>query len=171
MKNLFVAAILALLQIIPAAAQEPNVETFARSRAHFVGLFEASVARIGRGPAKRPGAANPVTQVFGIPDQTTMLLAAEVVFADQRGISISFGVDSTDVILTQTKHTPTGTVVTAFHTDLTLILRGAASGESADTLQLTASDSDSLSEYRQLLTAWEYHLPRMLDAARNKPVQ
>ena len=170
MKNLFVAAILAL-QIIPAAAQEPNVETFARSRAHFVGLFETSVAKIGRGPASRPGAANPVAQIFGIPDQTTMLLAAEVVFADQRGISITFGVDSTDVILTQTRQTPTGTLVTAFHTDLTLILRGAASGDSADTLQLTASDSDSQSEYRQLLTAWEYHLPRILEAARNKPVQ
>ena len=171
MKNLFVAAILALLQIIPAAAQEPNVETFACSRAHFGGLFEASVAKIGRGPASRTGAANPVAQIFGIPDQTTMLLAAEVVFADQRGISITFGVDSSDVIFTQTRQAPTGTLVTAFHTDLRLILRGAASGESADKMRLTASDSDSQSEYRQLLTAWEYHLPRMLEAPRNKPVQ
>ena len=171
MKNLFVAALLAVLQIIPAAAQEPNVETFARSRAHFVGLFEASVAKMGRGPARRTGAADPVAQIFGIPDETTMLLAAEVMFADQRKISITFGVNSTDVILAQTRPTPTGTLVTVFHTDLTLILRGAASGESADMMRLTASDSDSQSEYRELLTAWEYHLPRMLEAARNKRVQ
>ena len=72
---------------------------------------------------------------------------------------------STDMFLMESKETPTGTLVTVFHTDLSLALRGAAFGESVSNLKRVADDSTA-SAFREVLMTWNKHLALMLDRGR-----
>ena len=88
-----------------------------------------------------------------------MIRAVELVFPNEHHLSITFSTTSTDVFLSQTTKTDGKTVVTVFHTDPSLVLRAAASGESDDNLQLIVNDGSVAADFREVLSTWERLLP------------
>jgi hypothetical protein len=106
-----------------------------------------------------------LSRLFGTPAEIRILKAAEIAFREQR-LSLTFSTNSPDIFLMDSRTTPTGTVVTVFHTDLTFALRAAASGGAVNDLQPVADDSKAASQFRELLMTWDRHLPRMLEQQR-----
>ena len=100
--------------------------------------------------------------VFGVPDDIRILTDAEMVFTGRR-LTLTFSTNTTDLFLTDSRKTPSGTVVTVFHTDLMLVLRAAASGVSASDLQRIAKNDDAENQYREVLLRWDRELPQMLE--------
>ena len=102
-----------------------------------------------------------IAQLFGIPGEVRVINASEIVFPDQRHLTLTFSINSTDIVMTETKKMSDGTsLLTAFHTDLSLILRGVASGADVNSLNLVPTDADSVSAFRQVLLTWDRHLSR-----------
>jgi hypothetical protein len=156
-------ALLVLLQIASTAAQEPNPETFTRYRAQAIERIARSLERL-RG-TKFDGErldAN-ISLVFGIPSDTRVINVAEIAFRDEHHITLTFGTSSADIVLTESKKTPDGTLLVVFHTDLTLALRGAASGPDLNNLQRFANQADAESAFRDVLMTWDRQLSRMLE--------
>jgi hypothetical protein len=163
MKHLLTVAMIVLLHMTPMAAQEPISEAFTRFRAQVIERFEDSVARFGPGlRTVRPGTPNPLPSLFGT-DNTRVITAAEIVFPNEHRLSITFSTSSTDLFLSETTKTDGDTVVTVFHTDLSLMLRAIAVGASDNNLQLVANDSNAAFEFQEVLRFWEGHLPRILE--------
>ena len=150
-------AVLTLIQVSSVAAGQ-------QSAAHAFGEFKTQVLeRVeGKGVPRAP-----LSQVFGLPDDMLVIRAAEVAFRDQHRLSLILSVNSTDMFLAESKNTPTGTVLSVFHTDLSLALRAAAAGADLNSLQVVSADEVS-SQFRDVLATWERHLPLMLERARKK---
>ena len=163
MKRLSTTAVICmLLNATPTVAQEPNADNFNRLKAQVIERLAQSSERIGIALNGSPVASN-VAQVFGIPSETRVIKAAEMVFPDGHHLTLTFAINSPDILLTETKKTSGGTLLlTAFHTDLNLLLRGAASGANANNLHLVSTDSDTLSAFRDVLLTWDRHLARSL---------
>jgi hypothetical protein len=145
-----------VLSLTTTIAQEPNVENFKRYRAQMVERL--------KGTEGRPLNSNLVL-VFGVPDDIRILTDAEMVFTGRR-LTLTFSTNATDLFLTDSRKTSSGTVVTVFHTDLTLVLRAAASGVSASDLQRIAKNDDAENQFREVLLRWDRELPQMLDRSK-----
>jgi hypothetical protein len=168
MKCLPAAAISTLLSVASAVAQEPSAEIFSRFRAEMMERLSRSAARTGITDYGTPLDAD-VSQAFGIPAGIRVIKAAEIVFRDEHHLTLTFSTNSTDILLTETKKAADGTLVlTAFHTDPTLILRGAASGLDASHLQVVPAGTETVSAFRQVLLTWDRRLPRMLETRTTK---
>jgi hypothetical protein len=77
--------------------------------------------------------------------------------------------NSADIVLTETKKTADGTLLlTAFHTDPTLMLRRAASGLDAANLQLVPADDEAAWTFREMLLTWDRALRRKLETPTTK---
>ena len=148
-----------VLSLTTMAAQEPSVENFTRYRAHMVERLQGAEGR---------RLNSNLILVFGVPDDTRILTDAEIAFPGRR-LTLTFATNSTDVFLTDSRKTPLGTVVTVFHTDLTLALRAAGSGESVSVLQRMPNDEDAENQFHEVLLRWNRELPQMLERLeRNK---
>jgi hypothetical protein len=170
MKLLSTTVICMLLIVMSTAAQEPNAENFFRLRAQIIERLTRSSERLGRTLDGNPVAAN-VSQVFGIPSETRVIKAAEMVFPEQHHLTLTFAINSTDILLTETKKTSDGTLLlTVFHTDPTLALRGAASGPDTGRLHVVTNDSDAISAFREVLLTWDRQLLRSLEPRTSPPV-
>ena len=170
MRLLSTVAICMLLHVTSTMAQEPNADNFSRLRAQVIERLARSSDRLGRAFNGIPLATN-VSQVFGIPSETRVIKAAEMVFPDQHHLTLTFSVNSTDILLTEMKKMSDGILLlTAFHTDLTLVLRGAASGPDTDSLHLVSHDIDTVSAFREVLLTWDRQLLRSLEPRMSPPV-
>jgi len=151
-RSLLTVAMLVLLQLT-TAAQEPNVENFKRFRAR-------AIERLERSEGRRFNSN--LLKVFGVPDDIRILTDAEIGLQGRR-LTLTFSVNSADLFLTDSRKTPSGTVVTVFHTDLTLVLHAAASGVSVSDLQRIAKNDDAENQFREVLRRWDGVLPQMLE--------
>jgi hypothetical protein len=168
MRLLSTTALCALLSAASIVAQEPSAENFVRARVLVIDRLTRSAERIEELTGKRPPDGTPlnanVSAIFGIPDETRVIRAAEIVFRDDHRFTLTFATNSTDMILTESKKTSDGTLLlTVFHTDLTFALRNAASGVDINSLQSFDSESNAQSVFHEVLMTWDRHLPRMLD--------
>jgi hypothetical protein len=168
MRTVSTAAVLALLHVTTIVAQEPNTENFGRFRALIMERMARSAVRIGLTDHGTPLDGR-LSQVFGMPGEIRVIKAAELVFPDEHRLTLTFSTNSTEVIVTEVKKTSDGTLLlTAFHTDLTLILRGSASGADVQSLNLVPTDMHTLSAFREVLRTWDRHLPQMLEPQVHK---
>jgi hypothetical protein len=173
MRLLSITALCVLLSAASIVAQEPSAENFGRYRAQVIDRLTRSAERIEGLTGRRPPNGTPlnanVSGIFGIPNETRVIdNAAEIAFRDDHRITLTFATNSTDIILTESKKTSDGTLLRVFHTDLTLALRGAASGVDANSLQPFDNESDAQSVFRDVLMTWDRHLPRMLERQLRK---
>lgn len=154
MKTLLAGSTLVVLQTTWTIEQKPNAENFKRYRTEAVRHLKGSEGR---------RANSNLLMVFGIPEDIRILTDAEIAFPDRRRLTLTFSTNSTDVFLTDSRKTPSGTVVTVFHTDLTLVLRAAGSGVSISDLQRIATDNSVESQFQEVLMKWDRELPQILE--------
>ena len=169
MRLLFLAAAFALLYLPSITAQEPSIENFTRFRTLTVERLARSAERLGLpGLGGSPLDAN-VSRVFSMPPEIRVIRAAELVFKEQR-LTLTLSTNSTDVFLSDTRQGSDGaSVMWVFHTDLNLILRGAAAGVDTNHLDVVPLDSNSVSAFRDRLLMWDRHLPQMLAHQPRRP--
>jgi len=155
-KSLWAVVVIALLLLSPSAtARQANVETLAEFK-------KLILARLPpQGGVLRPT----LTRLFGLASDLRVVTATEIVFPDQHRISMTFATNSADVFLSESRPAPDGLTMTVFHTDMALSLRSAASGATADTLQVIDSDF-AVTNFKELIALWDRHLPTMLERQR-----
>lgn len=158
MRNLFTVAVLSLLHVSSTVAQEPSVENLTRYRALAIEKLNG----------REGGRLNSnLLKIFGIPDDIRIVTDAEMAFENRR-LTLTFSMNSSDLFLTDSRKIPPSTVVTVFHTDLTLALHAAASGVSVTDLRSIAADNDAESHFREVLLRWDRELPKMLERLQRK---
>ena len=164
MKLLTSTAVCILLFVASTAAQEPSAENFSHYREQIIERLARSSQRLGLAGDRGSRLDANVSQLFGIPTDVRVVNAVELVLPDEHHLKLTLAINSTEFFLTETKKKSDGTLLMmAFHTDLTLILRGAASGPAADSLHLLPADGDTVSAFRDALLIWDRQLARMLE--------
>ena len=158
LRNLSTVAVLLLLHVSSTGAQEPSVENFTRYRA--LAMEKLNGREGGRLNSN-------LLRIFGIPDDIRIVTDAEMGFENRR-LTVTFSMNSSDLFLTDSRTTPPSTVVTIFHTDLTLALHAVASGVSVSDLRRIATDNDAESHVQEVLLRWDRELPKMLEWLQRK---
>ena len=153
MRTVLVMGLGVLLQTaVTAGAQQPSVENFQRFRIYALGRAQAS--------GLRPVNQHIVT-VFGLTGDIRILTDGEMVLSGRR-LTLTFSASSLDVFFTDAHATQSGTVVTVFHSDVSLALRAAAVGERTSMLRRMSTDNAVASHFREVLLKWDKDLPQML---------